>query len=123
MTFHTSAFSEEVLREPGDFSLVLGGPLFQLLRRSHLSGDAMELVRRRIIIPLLVWLPLLVLSALEGQALGGNVAVPFLARRGGSRLLSGGAAAVDRCRAGGAPTHALRGAAIPGTQLESPRVP
>src|SRR6266545_8061569 len=79
MTFHTSVFSEEVLREPGDFSLVLGGPLFQLLRRSHLSGDALELARRRIIIiPLLAWLPLLVLSALEGQALGGNVAVPFL---------------------------------------------
>ena len=78
MTSHTSAFSEEMLREPADFSLVLGGPLFQLLRRSHLSGDAMELVRRRIIIPLLAWLPLLALSALEGQALGGNVAVPFL---------------------------------------------
>ena len=80
MTSHTSAFSKEVvLQEPGDFSLVLGGPLFRLLRRSHLSGDTMELVRRRlIIIPLLAWLPLLVLSALEGQALGGTVAVPFL---------------------------------------------
>jgi hypothetical protein len=79
MTSHTSAFSKEVLQEPQDFSLVLGGPLFQLLRRSHLAGDALELVRRRlIIIPLLAWLPLLVLSALAGQALGGNVAVPFL---------------------------------------------
>jgi hypothetical protein len=68
-----------MLREPGDFSLVLGGPLFQLLRRSHLSGNALELMRRRLItIPLLAWLPLLVLSVLEGQALGGNVAVPFL---------------------------------------------
>jgi hypothetical protein len=58
---------------------VLGGPLFQLLRRSHLAGDTLELVRRRLItIPLLAWLPLLVLSVLEGQALGGNVAVPFL---------------------------------------------
>jgi hypothetical protein len=79
MASHTSASGAEMLREPGDFSLVLGGPLFQLLRRSHLSGDALELVRRRVItIPLLAWLPLLVLSALEGQALGGNVAVPFL---------------------------------------------
>ena len=79
MTSDTSAFSEEALQKPGDFSLVLGGPLFQLLRRSHLSGDALELARRRlIIIPLLAWLPLLALSALEGQALGGNVAVPFL---------------------------------------------
>jgi hypothetical protein len=79
MTPYTSALSEEGFRESEDFSLVLGGPLFQLLRRSHLSGDALELMRRRlIIIPLLTWLPLLVLSALEGQALGGNVAVPFL---------------------------------------------
>ena len=80
MTSPASAFSkEELLREPGDFSLVLGGPLFELLRRSHLSGDTLELMRRRIIIiPLLAWLPLLVLSALEGRALGGNVAVPFL---------------------------------------------
>ena len=68
-----------MLRDPADFSLVLGGPLFQLLRRSHLSGDALELVRQRIIvISLLAWLPLLVLSALEGQALGGSAAVPFL---------------------------------------------
>jgi hypothetical protein len=62
-----------------DFSLVLGGPLFQLLRRAHLTGDTMDLLRRRVlVIPLLAWLPLLVLSALEGQALGGSAAVPFL---------------------------------------------
>jgi hypothetical protein len=68
-----------MLREPQDFSLVLGGPLYQLLRWSHMSGDALELVRQRIIImSLLAWLPLLVLSALEGQALGGSAAVPFL---------------------------------------------
>jgi hypothetical protein len=58
---------------------VLGGPLFQLLRRAHLSGNALELLRQRIlIISLLVWLPLLALSALEGQALGGRAAIPFL---------------------------------------------
>jgi len=62
-----------------DFSLVLGGPLFQLLRRAHLTGDALELLRRRIlVISLIAWLPLLVLSALEGQALGGSAAIPFL---------------------------------------------
>jgi hypothetical protein len=67
------------LDEPPDFSLVLGGPLFQLLRRLHLSGNALELMKQRIlVISLLAWLPLLVLSALEGHALGGNVAVPFL---------------------------------------------
>jgi len=34
--------------------------------------------QRVIVITLLAWLPLLVLSALEGRALGGDVAVPFL---------------------------------------------
>jgi hypothetical protein len=71
--------NSNLLREPQDFSLVLGGPLFQLLRRAHLSDDALELVRQRIIvISLFAWLPLLALSALEGQLLGGGVAVPFL---------------------------------------------
>jgi hypothetical protein len=68
-----------LLRNPPDFSLVLGGPLFQLLRRAHLADDALMMVRQRIIvITLLAWLPLLVLSALEGRLLGGSVAVPFL---------------------------------------------
>jgi hypothetical protein len=31
------------LERPHDFSLVVGGPLYQLFRRSHLSGDALEL--------------------------------------------------------------------------------
>ncbi len=67
-----------LLREEPDFSLVLGGPLFQLLRRAHLSDDAMLMTRRRIlVISLLAWLPLLLLSTLEGRALGGSV-VPFL---------------------------------------------
>jgi hypothetical protein len=65
--------------DPHDFSVVLGGPLFQLVRRAHLSGDALELVRRRMVfIPLVAWLPLLVLSVLSGRAWGDAVAVPFL---------------------------------------------
>jgi hypothetical protein len=64
--------------DPYDFSVVLGGPLFQLVRRAHLSGDALELVRRRILfISLLAWFPLLVLSILGGHAWGNAVAVPF----------------------------------------------
>ena len=64
---------------PPDFSLVLGGPLFQLVRRAHLSGDALDLLHRRIIaIALLAWLPLLILSVLGGRAWGQAVAVPFL---------------------------------------------
>ncbi len=69
----------DLLRNPPEFSLVLGGPLFQLLRRSHLSDDALIMVRQRVLaISLLVWLPLLLLSAMNGQLLGGNIAVPFL---------------------------------------------
>ena len=80
MTFRRSE-SRDALRAPPaqqDFSLVLGGPLFQLLRRAHLSDDALMLVRQRIVvISLLVWLPLLALSTLEGQVLGGST-VPLL---------------------------------------------
>ncbi len=62
-----------------NFSLVLGGPLFQLLRRAHLSDDALHLVKKRIaVISLLTWLPLLVLSTLEGNLLPGSLPVPFL---------------------------------------------
>jgi len=62
-----------------DFSLVLGGPLYQLLRRAHLSDDVLMLARQRVVvISLLAWLPLLVLSLIEGRATGGSVAVPFL---------------------------------------------
>src|SRR5687767_6954565 len=63
---------------PQDFSLVLGGPLFQLLRKARLSDDALKLSRQRIVVSsLVVWVPLLVLSLLEGQAFGG-AAIPFL---------------------------------------------
>jgi len=62
-----------------DFSLVLGGPLFQLFRRTHLSGDALELLRRRILaIATFTWLPLLLLSVIEGHALGGSIQISFL---------------------------------------------
>ncbi|HEX9206652.1 MAG TPA: hypothetical protein VF851_00320 [Steroidobacteraceae bacterium] len=67
------------LIETRDFSLVLGGPLFQLLRRTHLSDDALDLVRRRVVvIALLAWLPLFLLNAAGGRLLGTDVAVPFL---------------------------------------------
>jgi hypothetical protein len=69
---------DRVQENPPDFSLVLGGPLYQLLRRAHLTDDALMLQRRRIVvISLVAWLPLLVLAALGGRLLGG-VAVPFL---------------------------------------------
>ncbi len=62
-----------------DFSLVLGGPLYQLLRRAHLSDDALTLLKRRVvIIALFCWLPPFVLSLATGRALPGTVSVPFL---------------------------------------------
>lgn len=65
-------------QEPPDFSLVLGGPLFQIWRRAQLSGPALELVRRRVVvIILLTWLPLATLSAVEGH-LFGNQTLTFL---------------------------------------------
>ena len=61
------------------FSLVLGGPLYQLFRRAHLSGTGLELLRPRIIvISLFAWLPLFVLATLNGELFGEDVAVPFL---------------------------------------------
>src|SRR5262245_30572165 len=64
--------------ESQDFSLVLGGPLYQILRRSHLSDDANEMVHRRVIMFIvLTWLPLLILTMIEGLAWSGRK-VPFL---------------------------------------------
>jgi hypothetical protein len=74
-----SPFNTDLRQDPREFSLVLGGPLYQLLRRAHISGDALELMRRRtIFIASFAWLPLLVLSTFEGRALRGGVDVPFL---------------------------------------------
>jgi hypothetical protein len=64
--------------EADSFSLVLGGPRFQLLRKAHLEGDALELVHRRTIASaLLTWFPLLVLSALNTTG-GGVGRISFL---------------------------------------------
>ena len=80
MTFsQDSKMKTSPVPETPDFSLVLGGPLFQLCRRVHLSGDALELLRRRVLISApIAWLPLLFLSIFEGRAFGGGIKVPFL---------------------------------------------
>jgi len=66
-------------KQAEDFSLVLGGPLFQLFIHAGLTTDALGLVKRRLIFfSLLTWLPLLVLSLLNGEALGGAIKVPFV---------------------------------------------
>jgi hypothetical protein len=79
MTSATLGSSEYLLRDSEDFSLVHGGPLFQLFLRARLSSDALTLVGRRIVVFVLItWVPLLVGSALDGHLLDGRIAVPFL---------------------------------------------
>ena len=75
----TTAHPEPSSPDPRNFSIVLGGPLYQLLRRAHVSGDALELLHRRLLmIVALAWVPLLILTIIAGDALGTTVAVPFL---------------------------------------------
>lgn len=79
MTSRTSTSDDALFPDAQNFSLVLGGPLFQLLRRAHLSDDALMMVRQRIfVISLFAWLPLLLLTAAEGHLFGGNAVMPFL---------------------------------------------
>lgn len=60
-----------------DFSLVLGGPLYQAFRRARLSGDTLELLHRRIVaIVAIAWLPLAILATVAPPAVA--VPIPFL---------------------------------------------
>jgi hypothetical protein len=60
------------LQEPPDFSLVLGGPLYQMLRRAHLTGPTLGLLRRQVALSVLVcWAPLAILSLAQAHFLGG----------------------------------------------------
>ena len=62
-----------------ELSLVRGGLLFNLWRYLKLSGDELEFVERRVLVTVaIVWLPLLVLSLIDGKAVGTNVKVPFI---------------------------------------------
>jgi hypothetical protein len=64
-TMTKAAFQEKVT----DFSLVLGGPLFQLFRKTHLAGDHLELLRRRVLaIVSIAWLPMLVLDLVASRS-------------------------------------------------------
>ena len=61
------------------FSLVVGGPLFQLWRRTGLSGDGLELLYRRLFFFfILTWVPLLAFSLADGRAWGPSLRLPFL---------------------------------------------
>jgi hypothetical protein len=50
MTSPMSTTDRHVLEDAQNFSLVLGGPLFQFLRRIHLSDETLLLLRQRIIV-------------------------------------------------------------------------
>jgi hypothetical protein len=61
------------------FLLVEGGPLFQIQKRIGLiKTNAPYLKRRALIGALITWVPLLILSQLQGLAFGHKVPVPFL---------------------------------------------
>ena len=63
---------------PHDFSLFTGGPLYRLLLRGKLVRPSMKWAWRRVaVLVAIVWLPLVVLSAVSGRLVGG-VAVPLL---------------------------------------------
>lgn len=63
---------------PPDFSLVLGGPFFQLMMRLGLITPSVGLLKKRIIFfTLFTWMPLLLLSLIQGNAWG-SVGLPFL---------------------------------------------
>jgi hypothetical protein len=70
--------SEASTRAEEDFSLVLGGPLYQLLIRVGLIRPSLDRISWRLLIIVgLAWLPLAVLTLLEGRFSSG-VRVPFI---------------------------------------------
>jgi hypothetical protein len=74
-----SGADEKYLKELGNFSLISGGPLFQLWRRTGLTGDALQMPHRRVLVAvLLTWVPLLLLSMVDGRAWGDSVVLTFL---------------------------------------------
>jgi hypothetical protein len=72
-------YGSDVLKDAEDFSLIQGGPLFQLFCRAHLSDQGLQLLLRRIFAVFVVtWLPLLLFSTWDGHVVGNSVTVPFL---------------------------------------------
>jgi hypothetical protein len=61
------------------FSITRGGPLHWLLVRLRHDGDERQrVIRRALFAVLITWLPLLVLSMLQGLAWGHQIKIPFL---------------------------------------------
>jgi hypothetical protein len=69
---------ENSFQNDTDFSLVLGGPLYQIYLTTRLAQPALKLVVRRVLwISLICWLPLLLLTTFAGRLITG-VTDPFL---------------------------------------------
>jgi len=70
---------ESVAATLKNFSIVVGGPVYNLLLRLHLIRQTVPNMRRRFIAILaVIWLPLLLFSLREGMAFGHSVRIPFL---------------------------------------------
>ena len=64
-------------RLPTEFSLAVGGPLYETYLRAHLADPPLGLVHRRLVAYLLItWVPLCLLSAFDPR--GADVTVSFL---------------------------------------------
>ena len=75
---HKANIVSDLLEDVADFSLVLGGPLYQLYLKTRLARQPLDLLRRRIVgISLICWGPPLLLALLAGHMFGG-VSDPFL---------------------------------------------
>jgi hypothetical protein len=62
-----------------NFSLTRGGLLYRLQPRPHAArAERIQVARRALGSVLLTWLPLLLLSAAQGLALGKDIPIPFL---------------------------------------------
>src|SRR5664279_1261438 len=61
------------------FSITEGGPIHRLLVRMGNAGDERQrVVRRALAIAVITWVPLLILSLIQGQAYGKHITIPFL---------------------------------------------
>jgi hypothetical protein len=70
---------EQAAQHITDFALVREGPFYRLLRGAHRNNEASFLLRNRVIvISLLAWVPMLILSMIQGTLFGDAVSTPFL---------------------------------------------
>jgi hypothetical protein len=62
-----------------DFSIMRGGPVRRILARLFPSGDKwQQAIRTAMLAVLASWLPMLVLSWMQGEAYGTQITIPFL---------------------------------------------